>query len=490
MTHAVVMVIAILAILLSLHIFMIVWLLWQKRNLKRSVTQQNHSHLVVYATQSGHAESWAKHTAEQLHLIDDQIAFKNIQEITNVDLMQYQRILWVVSTYGEGDAPDTAQHFVHKILSQPIDLSHLSFAVLAFGDKRYTHFCQFGKTLEQWLTQQKAQILFPTVLVDQLNSHDLEQWLNGLEQLTATKLIRIADERENIELQFAHRQCLNKGSLGDAIYKIQFIVDEDLIWSSGDILEIQCENNTAEIHGFLESQPQEDWTQFIPKLRTLNLRKYPAKENLSFVEWIEQFDLLPKREYSIASLPENGLIELVVRQQRTEMGLGLGSGLLTSGLEQDQSIQAYIRNNPSFHLLQDERPLILIGNGTGIAGLIAHLRQREHWGHKRNWLVFGERQQQFDHLYQTEIQYWQQHGFLEQIDYAFSRDKAERIYVQDCLRTQASRLQAWIEQGAAIYVCGSLKGMASGVDHVLKEILGDTMVEQLKLEQRYQRDVY
>jgi sulfite reductase (NADPH) flavoprotein alpha-component len=179
-----------------------------------------------------------------------------------------------------------------------------------------------------------------------------------------------------------------------------------------------------------------------------------------------------------------------VRQQQTESGLGLGSGWLTVGLEQDQSLQANIRHNPSFHLVHDDRPLILIGNGTGIAGLVAHLRQREHWGYRRNWLIFGERQQQFDHLYHTEIRYWQQHGFLEYVDYAFSRDQAEKIYVQDCLRKQSVQLQEWIAQGAAIYVCGSLQGMASGVDQALKEILGHEQVEQLKQQQRYQRDVY
>ena len=90
----------------------------------------------------------------------------------------------------------------------------------------------------------------------------------------------------------------------------------------------------------------------------------------------------------------------------------------------------------------------------------------------------------------TEIHYWQQHGFLDQVDYAFSRDQAEKIYVQDCLRGQSTRLQTWVAQGAAIYVCGSLKGMAGGVDQALKEILGLDLVEQLKQEQRYQRDVY
>ena len=116
MTQAVMIIIVILAILLSLHIFIIVWLLWQQRNGNKSEVQDDHTYLVVYASQSGHAESWAKHTTEQLQLIHQQVTLKNIQKLTATDLIQYQRILWVVSTYGEGDAPDDAQHFVHKIL--------------------------------------------------------------------------------------------------------------------------------------------------------------------------------------------------------------------------------------------------------------------------------------------------------------------------------------------------------------------------------------
>ncbi|MCH7336984.1 sulfite reductase flavoprotein subunit alpha [Acinetobacter sp. NIPH 2699] len=492
MTQALFLVMCALLFLLLLHLFIIIYLFWRQLSSRIDTDVTAQQYLVVYASQTGQAETWAKHTAEQLKIIhEEKVELLDIQQLNQQHLQQPSTILWVVSTYGEGDAPDTAQDFVHKILAQSLDLSHLSFAVLALGDRRYSNFCQFGKRLEHWLLQRDAHVLFPTVLVDQLNSDDLEQWLCGLEQLTSTKFKTIQTEKARVALKFAHRQCLNEGGTGEAIYKVQLIADQNLQWSSGDILEIQCENDSAEIQHFLKSQQQQECSDdFVAKLRKLNLRKCPSREDRPFAEWIEQFELLPQREYSIASLAEQGLIELVVRQQRSEAGFGLGSGWLTIGLEQDQLVQASIHNNPSFHLRQDDKPLILIGNGTGIAGLVAHLRQREYWGHQKNWLIFGERQQQFDHLYHAEIEYWQQQGFLAQVDYAFSRDQSEKIYVQDRLRQQSSHLQEWIAQGAAIYVCGSLKGMASGVDQVLQEILGTEQLQQLKREQRYQRDVY
>ena len=87
MTQAVMIIIVILAILLSLHIFIIVWLLWQQHG-KKSLVQTDHAYLVVYSRQSGHAESWAKHTVEQLQLIHQQGTLKNIQKLTINDLTQ------------------------------------------------------------------------------------------------------------------------------------------------------------------------------------------------------------------------------------------------------------------------------------------------------------------------------------------------------------------------------------------------------------------
>ena len=153
-------------------------------------------------------------------------------------------------------------------------------------------------------------------------------------------------------------------------------------------------------------------------------------------------------------------------------------------------ITAKIRSNPAFHLKQNHKPLILIGNGTGIAGLVAHLSQQQQHGNQQNWLIFGERQQQFDHLYKQQIELWQKQGFLPDVDYAFSRDQAEKVYEQHILQQKAEQLVNWIEAGAAIYVCGSLKGMAQEVEKTLINILGAEQLEQLRKNKRYQRDIY
>ncbi|MDN5783047.1 MAG: sulfite reductase flavoprotein subunit alpha, partial [Luteimonas sp.] len=195
--------------------------------------------------------------------------------------------------------------------------------------------------------------------------------------------------------------------------------------------------------------------------------------------------------YSIASLVSEGGLQLLVRHMRRPDGRsGLGSGWLCEYAALGATIDLRIRTNANFHPPAQGRPLILIGNGTGIAGLRAHLAARANVGARRNWLLFGERNRDRDYHYQGDIERWQADGFLERLDLAFSRDDARRRYVQDALRDAADTLRAWVGDGAAIHVCGSLQGMAPGVDAVLREVLGDSLVEQLLLDGRYRRDVY
>ena len=136
------------------------------------------------------------------------------------------------------------------------------------------------------------------------------------------------------------------------------------------------------------------------------------------------------------------------------------------------------------------RPLILIGNGTGLAGLRAHLKARIDAGVTENWLVFGERNAQHDFLCRDELEGWAAAGQLARLDVAFSRDGGEVRYVQHLLAAHGDELRAWVARGAAIYVCGSLQGMASGVHEVLAEALGPDALDELAAQGRYRRDVY
>ncbi|MFT4021286.1 MAG: hypothetical protein QM666_07200, partial [Acinetobacter sp.] len=206
---------------------------------------------------------------------------------------------------------------------------------------------------------------------------------------------------------------------------------------------------------------------------------------------LAQLSELPTREYSIASIPEQRQLNLVVRQQQNEQGeLGLGSGWLTQHCAIHSDVLLSLRTNENFHLIEDDRPIICIGNGTGIAGLLSLLHTRQLRQHHRNWLIWGERHRQTDYFYQTILEEWQNDGMLQRLDVVFSRDQAEKIYVHHVLRQQATLFKQWIADDAVIYVCGSLNGMAGDVDAALVEILGVDAVEELRLHGRYRRDVY
>ncbi|HLU92194.1 MAG TPA: sulfite reductase subunit alpha, partial [Pedomonas sp.] len=199
----------------------------------------------------------------------------------------------------------------------------------------------------------------------------------------------------------------------------------------------------------------------------------------------------PHRSYSIASLPEDGALDLIVRQVRHDNGqLGAGSGWLTHHAPVGATVPLRIRRNSSFHPPEAPRPLILIGNGTGLAGLRAHLKAQAARGQTRNWLIFGERNRAHDFLLREEIEGWQASGVLERLDLAFSRDQNARLYVQHRLLEARHLVAEWAAQGAAIYVCGSAEGMAGGVHDALVDILGPAQMEQLTERGLYRRDVY
>lgn len=492
MTHSVAVVLIALAILLLLYVLIITYLILFNRKQNQATAVNQNDYLIVFASQSGQAENFARHTAQQLKHVGQTVTVVDIQYLNVEQLLQANKVLWFVSTYGEGDAPDTARMAVKKIFSDPaLDLAHQSYAILALGDKRYSNFCQFGQLLNHHLQQHQAQALFEIVCVDHLKQADLNLWTQHLEQLTQQQLMPVEQAQNWHSFILKNRVCLNNGSQGNPIYQIQLSYIEGLTWSSGDILEVQCGNWLEDIQAFLQAQQKTVNEDVLAALQFKNLRQIPEQlPNESFANWLQRFDDLAIREYSIASIPEQSILELVVRQEKTATGLGLGSGWLTEHALLGQAIVANIRSNSVFHLKPIHKPLILIGNGTGIAGLVAHLSQRQQWGNQQNWLIFGERQQQFDHLYKDQIQLWQAQGLLPYVDYAFSRDQAEKIYVQHILQQKSEQLLSWIEAGAAIYVCGSLKGMAQEVDQTLFNILGTEQLEQLSIEGRYQRDIY
>lgn len=408
--------------------------------------------LVAYASQTGYAEALAAQTAQSLRAGGLTVRVAALDQIDAARLADYRRMLFVVSTYGEGDPPDAAAAFAGQMQQIPAGalLAGAQYAVLALGDSEYAHFCGFGRHLDHWLHAQGAVPLFDLVEVDNGDPAALRHWQHHLGLLAGRSDLPDWEAPVYESWRLADRTLLNPGSQGGPCLLITLTppAEGSRPWQAGDIAEI---GPRRERGGALQAH----------------------------------------REYSIASLPEDGGIQLLVRQMRGPDGaLGLGSGWLTHIAQPGDEIALRVRANRNFHAPADDRPMILVGNGTGLAGLRALIKARRAAGHRRNWLIFGERNAACDAFCGEDIARWRQDGTLERVDTVFSRDQAERRYVQDCLREQAHAVRAWVDAGAAVYVCGSLQGMAGGVDDALQDILGAQRLQDLQQAGRYRRDVY
>ena len=488
------------------------WLLYlDRRRKKRQIREArkgldaHHSDtpawLIGFASQSGFAEQLAWQTAGQLQAAGLPVKVQPLGSVSQDDLRQSENALFVVSTFGDGEAPDSARGFERGVLGQNVSLKGLNYSVLALGDRQYEHFCGCARRLHFWLTNQGGNPLFAPVEVDSGDTAALLHWQQQLGQLTGHAPAAAWPTARYENWTLSQRTLLNRGSSGSAVYLLGLTSASPQRWEAGDLVEILPRNSPWAIEHFLAGlglAGDED-VQIDGLAQTLNqalaTRQLPANRahlvGLHAQALVNALAPLGMREYSIASIASDGVLELIVRQERhPDGGLGLGSGWLTEHAAIGSAISLRLRRNSGFHLPDAPVPLILLGNGTGLAGLRSLLKARIADGLQRNWLLFGERTIAHDYLCQDELQGWLASGDLALLDLAFSRDQEEKIYVQDRLRESAEVLRKWLADGAAIYVCGSLQGMAAGVDQALVDILGREAVERLIEQGRYRRDVY
>jgi len=403
--------------------------------------------LVLFGSQTGQAEAMAWQTATWLRARGEAARVLSLNDTNATVLQGARRALFIASTYGEGDAPDGASVFAETVMgAQAPDVSALRYAVLALGDRQYANFCGFGRALDAWLHGAGAAREHARIEADNADPAALAAWRTQVGGQAAASPDEDA-AGEPAPWRLVARECLNPGSAGTPVFHLAFAptTPNPPQWASGDVVQVTVPGD-------------------------------PTRP----------------RDYSIASISQDGELHLLVRQTRHPDGrLGAASGLLSVDLTVGASIGMRIRAHGNFRLGDNaRRPLLLVGNGTGLAGLRGHLRARAHARQHENWLVFGERQARFDRLYGDEIAAWQAQGVLQRVDWVFSRDQEERLYVQHRLLQAADEVQAWVARGAAIYVCGSLQGMASGVDAALRQVLGETGMRTLTQAGRYRRDVY
>ena len=357
-----------------------------------------------------------------------------------------RQIFVLAATYGEGQAPAHASNVLAHIAK--LTACAVPVTVLGFGDRQFPAFCAFAEALDRKLRAKGWPELLPLECIHQQSGQQFARWGTALacalgEPLALDYVPRVPP---TTALTLIARQDYH-GATGQATAILRFA------WPALGLGA--C-------------------------LRGRGLARFAAGDLVGILPP----DSAVPRFYSLASGWEDGFLEICVRQ----MPGGLCSTHLL-GLQVGDSIAAFIRLNPGFSLPQSQRPVLLIGAGTGVAPLAGFIRRNDR--HRPLHLYFGGRDPSLDFYFGPEIQQWLGEGRLASLQTAFSRVPDGGGYVQDVLRRDAERLRGLVTEGALVRVCGS-RAMAQGVAEALDTVLAPLhlSVSQLKAKERYAEDVF
>jgi sulfite reductase (NADPH) flavoprotein alpha-component len=318
------------------------------------------------------------------------------------------------------------------------------------------------------------------------NDPQLVQEIVELLWLKGDEIVEVNDKKLSLSEALQHHIELTQNTTPIIEKYAALCRDEHLTGLLADKPALQQYAQTVPFADMVRRAPTElDAQQLVDLLRPLTPRLYSIASSQAETE-TEVHITVGVVRYDIDGRPRSGG----------------ASGFLADRLEEDGEVKVFIEHNDNFRLpANPETPVIMIGPGTGIAPFRAFIQQRDNDGATgKNWLFFGNPHFTDDFLYQVEWQRYVKDGLLTHISLAWSRDQAEKVYVQDKLREQGAEVWQWLQEGAHVYVCGDANRMAKDVEQALLEIIAkygemdletaDEYLSELRLDRRYQRDVY
>lgn len=441
--------------------------------------------MVYYATETGNSKALSLQVMKAVKAAGYKVKNSAVNRVKAKDIKKDVIAIFLCSTHGEGDPPETAIEFFDDIKAAADgSIDGLQYAVLGLGDSSYEIFCGFATDLDKELQRLGGKAFQENALFDvDYASHTqgwIEQTVKNMDTLVG------AEPVQAVSIASPDEQVVRTGKgytrLEPITGTIKEIVNLNDIDSNKETYHIEIEYDDDVIYGC------GDAAGII----------VPDEKNNG--------DATP-RLYSIASSPSyhEGEVHLTVAlathaNDDGTTGYGIYSKYLAD-LKAGDEITFYISQNQLFNLPADDKDMIMIGPGTGIAPFRSFIYERSERGSDgRNWLFFGDQHMHCDFLYQAE---WQEHlatETLHRIDLAFSRDQEHKIYVQDRLKENAKDVVEWIDGGATIYLCGNKDPMSKDVDNALIEILAEhkslskeaatDFLAELEENDRYLKDVY
>ncbi|TYC86894.1 NADPH cytochrome P450 oxidoreductase family protein [Novosphingobium sp. BW1] len=403
------------------------------------------SSLVVYASQTGHAQEIAEATHAALLRSARDARLLCANHLESGDLAGADRIFFAVSTTGEGDAPDDAGGLDRALADSDVDLTGVQVSILALGDRRYAHFCAFGERLKAWCEAMAAEVT-AYITVDDLAPDALSQWDAVLVQEGVGPMA--SDRLDNAPREW--RIVTRTRVAGPVGQDAQTAASEGLFrlalrpvdgylpdWDVGDLFEL----HTSDGH---------------------------------------------QRDYSIANRCGGEELILFVRRVIDKGVPGRGSGLLTSLPAEAGRVRARIREHAGFRPPRGTGPLLAIGAGSGWAGLRPHLLEAMATG-RPCWLIFGERGEADAAGLLEEMRAWHKENSLHRFDLALSRQDGLRV--PDILQAHSTDLSEFLAPEAAVVLCGRL-AMGEAALAALRETMGEDWLDEARISGRLRSDLY
>jgi sulfite reductase (NADPH) flavoprotein alpha-component len=510
---------------------------------------------IAYGTETGNAKRVASDFAIAAKRNGVVAKLVGLDQYRATELSKEEYFFVIISTQGDGEPPSAAQKFFDFIHSERIILENLKFGVLGLGDTSYPLFCKAGEDVDEQLGRLGAERVIDLKRCDVDYQEDAKDWFNLVLTTLGQQAIQVQDvsaptkkaaENRSFRGRILSHVNLNDNPSEKETYHIEIGLDEQPVYQPGDAVGIYPSNKaelvekiirlvgidpakevvTAKVAAsvrelltkhlsisYLQNSVVQKYAAVvgspIPETRIdlLDLlRIYPVKDETEFEQIVKILTPIVPRLYSIASSPTAHYkeIHLTVAKNKysvnNETKVGLCSDFL-SGLSEGTSVDFYIHKNKNFKLPAPEKDIVMIGPGTGIAPFRSFIAERDATGATgRNWLFFGDRNFTTDFLYQTEWQQFANAGVLAKINLAWSRDGAQKHYVQHELLKEGKELMNWLEAGAHIYLCGAKQPMSSDVENSLLQIIETekaiskeaavAFLEELSNEGRYSKDVY
>ncbi len=536
---------------------------------------------VLFGSQTGNSKGVAEQVAADARAKGLAVQLKSMADYKPKDLKSETHMIIVVSTNGEGEAPDDAAE-LHEFLAskKAPKLPNLKYAVLALGDSSYEFYCQTGKEFDERLAALGAEAIMARIDCDVDYETPAAQWSEKALDLVEETL-ETGPEAQVVQLPVAgagahtsqydkknpytaslvaNQKITGRNSNKDVRHFEISLEDSGIQYQAGDALGVWFENDpelvtallakvglsgdeevsvdgdalslsqalvkhyelTQSYPGFIEKYAEISGSKKLAKVaadknaareyanshQIIDIIGVKKKVKLSAEELVGMLRRITPRLYSIASSQAEveeevhltvGMVEF--ENDKGEARHGGTTGFLKR-LEEGGEIKVFVEHNDNFRLPADTNtPVIMVGPGTGVAPFRAFMQQRDAIDAEgKNWMFFGDQTFTEDFLYQTEWRSYLKSGLLTRLDVAFSRDQAEKIYVQDKLRENAAEVYSWLEQGGHFYICGDANRMAKDVNEALIEIVAEQgkksreaaeeYVSELRRAKRYQRDVY